>query len=135
MSRSRSRGDQVCEYEYEHEHTDPEPKKKHTYTPDDITNHLSHLVSEIDTALEITVQYSDLQLFFSRKKVSACMTSTRQGAGVARPFCGIQCGYEGTTVGTLCQEEPLFFTVSLSSTTGTCRESGGIHSGLGGGFR
>jgi hypothetical protein len=44
--------------------------QKHTYTPDDITKHLSRPVSEIDTALEITVQYSDLQLFFSEESVS-----------------------------------------------------------------
>lgn len=42
--------------------------QKHTYTPDDITKHLSRPVSEIDTALEITVQYSDLQLFFLGRK-------------------------------------------------------------------
>jgi hypothetical protein len=44
--------------------------QKHTYTPDDITQHLSRPVSEIDAALEITVQYSDLQLFFSEESVS-----------------------------------------------------------------
>ena len=47
--------------------------QKHTYTPDDITKHLSRPVSEIDTALEITVQYSDLQLFFFFSEESVSM--------------------------------------------------------------